>query len=858
MALLDDLDLDIDPAVKSLLGKTSSKKIGARNIGAFLILKKILDNKYLRQAQQDVEDMELNKTSRKAENAVKFAERSQISTTYNNILTTAKENGRTLLEQMNWRAGEQWYQNHLAQGGTPATANTPHNLALKENFMEEQGQIDFKNLEAEYKNFKAGPQTLSTFNLPLETFINDQKRKLLSKSNTDLFGRIFKKAGEIIGLSEKETDFDLATHNSRVEKMLQYDRYPQSKIISKDISYGEMEFVNRHALYNWAAINLEEQYGERPHFSLINDEVNNQIKQAQLNGRIVNNDTMQTHLLGLSPEYIVKNNKNASDLDRAQEEAFRRFGEEGGSIAWLASQPSYIRPLTQALRDKDPTTYASQIKQLENLPNLPSSTEEIAILTALGGINGGQELLDTLKNNDRHQRNYVYKIHEISKKIMLTQDISVQEANTLAAKFILSHYNNPNQSANLFSLEMIGFDYDILQGKQIEKDDSEELEGQAGTYFEQLSNIQDMSARQSKGNQIYETILNVIKDSDKNEDKKRDDLGWLNKLSARHVGDNIQSTQHDFGENFIHKNNKIKQAFNDPKESTEIDGMDLEYINDIPYVGGLTEALYDEKISPRELGFTLGTAAGGYSFLTWAVPRAIDKAGAREITKNFVSRIGQFAINKGWVDPREEVTSKVTQPRKIDGKTQYETVTEKVTQNKKINGKTQYEKHTKAVKYDSGPKKGKIKFKKGQYKTIQSGPNKGKRIPIKEKVDVTKYKTIKSGPNKGKRIPLKEKIDVTKLSRKGQTNFKVGQKFLKSLSKTLWKNPVVGKTLTGKLIRFGTAALILYPQKGEAAEEDQTIGERQSDFWSQQYREEMESLGFKVYDPLGDEEIREI
>ena len=127
-------------------------------------------------------------------------------------------------------------------------------------------------------------------------------------------------------------------------------------------------------------------------------------------------------------------------------------------------------------------------------------------------------------------------------------------------KYLIKQINKWSVGVDVFWCQGPLFDYDILQGKQIEKDDSEELEGQAGTYFEQLSNIQDMSARQSKGNQIYETILNVIKDSDKDEDEKRDDLGWLNKLSARHVGDNIQSTQHDFGENFIHKNNKIKQA----------------------------------------------------------------------------------------------------------------------------------------------------------------------------------------------------------------------------------------------------------------------------------------------------------
>ena len=237
--------------------------------------------------------------------------------------------------------------------------------------------------------------------------------------------------------------------------------------------------------------------------------------------------------------------------------------------------------------------------------------------------------------------------------------------------------------------------------------------------------------------------------------------------------------------------------------------MDIEALNDIPYLGRLTEALYDKKINLREIGVTIGTGYGTVSFLKWGVPKVIDKSGAVEATKKLVSKIGQVAINKGWVDPKVEVTETVTRNKLVDGKVQYET-------------------YDKDVKYKSGPKKGQVQFKKDTRIRYQSGPKKGSLKPITEKVQ------------------------VTKLSTKGQTNFKVGQKYLKGLGKKMWKNPIIGKTRTGKLFRFGTIALILYPQKGEAAE-DLTIGE----VYQEGLRQEFKELGIDVYDPLEDTE-REI
>ena len=68
----------------------------------------------------------------------------------------------------------------------------------------------------------------------------------------------------------------------------------------------------------------------------------------------------------------------------------------------------------------------------------------------------------------------------------------------------------------------------------------------------------------------------------------------------------------------------------------------------------------------------------------------------------------------------------------------------------------------------------------------------------------------------------------------------------------LWNNPILGKSITGRLLRLSALGFILAPQKGEAAE-DLTIGDR----YGEMYKEEMESLGIDVYDPFEDIE-REI
>ena len=435
--------------------------------------------------------------------------------------------------------------------------------------------------------------------------------------------------------------------------------------------------------------------------------------------------------------------------------------------------------------------------------------------------NLGAQLLEILGDNDSLKRMYIYKVDEIADKLVLDRKINEAEAITMATKFLLGEHQNSQTAGNLLESEMIGYDVDILREAEIDDDD---LEKMFPIYMNQVREIKDSTSQKFKAQQIYDTFIKRLEDQQGDYDSKLGKLNEMNKLTARLVKD--QHPPSSFDENFKLKNREVREAMNKPTGVvTEISeagwAWDIEALNDIPYLGGMTEFLYGGKINPREIGVTVIGAGGTYHLLKMGLPyvaekvtgkvtQAIDKANKSKIKTAIISKIGKFAIKEGLVDPRVEVTKTVDKVQKVDGK-------------------PEYKRFTKDVKHNSGPKRGQVQWKAGQRERYLSGPNKGKLKP-----------------------PITKKEKVIKPSRKGTTNFTAGQKYLKENVNKLWNNPIVGKTWYGKVFRGVVLGSILASQEGEAAE-DLTIGKVSKEM----YKEEMKSLGIDVYDPFEDIE-REI
>ena len=819
---LDDiLPLLSEGVGKSLLSKSSRQRKRGRNIGLGLFIKTMFDEKLSKNALQDVEDMERNLTAQKAENALKFKKRSRIGVRYQNLLAEAQEKGIGLLEHMKNRAGDSWIEEATRSGTTPDAINSRENIKLRNNYIEDVGTANYNELMQEYDNFEEGPQTLAAFNLPLTNFIAGQKRKLLSPGNTDMFGKVFSK------IKGEEYNFDLAQHNANVDKITAHKKYPNSKITRLDkelpTAYGEIELINRDSIYNWLQTNkiMTDIHDGNLSFPAINNEINKLIEKEGASA--VTLDRVQRLFLDFgfdTPDYnsLIK---AGNDLEEGQKLAFRKFEAEGGDLSWLANEPSLSNPLLQVLITKGPT-YSKEIEQIKQLDLIPNDSRLIQIERIMAGTPEGNQLLEAIEDDPRLKPNYLYKIDEISKKLGLDPTIKEVQAVSIASKFLLSRYQNPQNSGNFLESEMIGYDIDVLRtfaGSEIDDDDFEKL---FPTYMDQARNIKDPTSRDFKAQQIYDTFVKRLEDQKGDYDLKVGKLNEMNKITARLVKD--QHIWSDFDENFKLINREVKEAMKKP-EGTDIEisenGWDIEALNDIPYLGGMTEFLYGGKINPREIGVTVIGAGGTYHLLKMGLPyvaekvtgkvtQAIDKANKSKIKTTIISKIGKFAIKEGLVDPRVEVTKTVDKVQKVDGK-------------------PEYKRFTKDVEHKSGPKRGQVQWKAGQRERYLSGPNKGKLKP-----------------------PIIKKEKVIKPSRKGTTNFTAGQKYLKENENKLWNNPILGKSLPGRLFRVAILGSIFASQKGEAAE-DLTIGDRDGEM----YKEEMESLGIGVYDPLEDTE-REI
>ena len=801
---LDDiLPLLSEGVGKSLLSKSSKQRNRGRNVAGLIFLKSLFDEKLSKNALQDIEDVERNETAQKAENALKFKKRSRIAVRYQNRLAEAQEKGISLLEHMKNLAGDSWLGQAQRRGIIPAAMNTPKNIELRNNYKEDVGTADYNELMQEYENFEEGPQTLEAFNLPLNNFIAGQKRKLLSPGNTDMFGKVFSK------IKGEEYNFDLAQYNANVDKIIQHPRYPNSKITRLDkelpTAYGEIELINRDSIYNWLQTNpiMKEKHMGNLSFPSINNEINKLIEKE--GAEAVNLDRVQRHFLDFdfdSPDY---NNliKAETDLEEAQRLAFRKFEAEG--LAWLNNEPSFADPLLQVLITKGPK-YQKEIEQISNLGLIPSELRVNQITAFIGARPEGAQLLEILGDNDSLKRMYIYKVDEIADKLVLDRKINEAEAITMATKFLLGEHQNSQTAGNLLESEMIGYDVDILREAEIDDDD---LEKMFPIYMNQVREIKDSTSQKFKAQQIYDTFIKRLEDQQGDYDSKLGKLNEMNKLTARLVKD--QHPPSSFDENFKLKNREVREAMNKPTGVvTEISeagwAWDIEALNDIPYLGGMTEFLYGGKINPREIGVTVIGAGGTYHLLKMGLPyvaekvtgkvtQAIDKANKSKIKTAIISKIGKFAIKEGLVDPRVEVTKTVDKVQKVDGK-------------------PEYKRFTKDVKHKSGQKRGQVQWKAGQRERYLSGPNKGKLKP-----------------------PITKKEKVIKPSRKGTTNFTAGQKYLKENVNKLWNYPIVGKTWYGKVFRGVVLGSILASQEGEAAE-DLTIGKVSKEM----YKEEMKSL----------------
>ena len=228
MAWLDDIiekageDADLGFDTKSLLSSNKKRRRKGRQLIGATIIRDILNNRFLKQANDDWLNFENNFTSQKAKALRDWNMRAEIDKSHQEKEAIRRKRGYSTLQRVfEDEAGLDWVAKH----GERALDLSDDNRKAYNKYKEIEGKRRWKNHQLEYGNFERGPTTLEEFTQPMKTAYETAKKRIYSPYNTTVGGRILRK----INPKEEHNDPTAIEFNTKVAEMMANKELPNLK-----------------------------------------------------------------------------------------------------------------------------------------------------------------------------------------------------------------------------------------------------------------------------------------------------------------------------------------------------------------------------------------------------------------------------------------------------------------------------------------------------------------------------------------------------------------------------------------------------------------------------------------------------
>ena len=247
MAWLDDIigkageDADLGFDTKSLLSSNKKIRQKGRQLVGIKILKDFLNNRYLKQANDNWLDFENNFISQKAKALRDWNVRAEIDKRHQEYLARQRKGGyETLLPVFEDIAGEGWIKKH----GENAVDLSTDNRRAYNMYKKIEGERLWKNHKLEYGNFEKGPTTLEEFTQPIKTAYETAEKRNFSPYNTTVGGRILRKISPNLEYNNPTA----IEYNTKVAEMMANKELPNIKddpnYSGSKTEFGSVDYLN--------------------------------------------------------------------------------------------------------------------------------------------------------------------------------------------------------------------------------------------------------------------------------------------------------------------------------------------------------------------------------------------------------------------------------------------------------------------------------------------------------------------------------------------------------------------------------------------------------------------------------------